>query len=1495
MFNYQLINRTLIVALCFWGGSLQAETPDDTINVQVYLGKSIHSPSPEPDTTYSTYSITFGNTKVEMIGSQHAPSYYGGYVTRYGGYKGFDLDAGKSYDLKISSPTEFSPTDRIVKYADIYDKYGPLNPYYLLNSETNIGVFYGTNTLAYYSAPDPHEFSSTLHTAKIEKNSLTDIIPVNDGDLNENGTIDHADPDLPSHNLRKLTIKFPGLAKLREAGEKDNKHLRIGIYYSSAGVFSDPKNPNDFISEQISNETPTSPINYRKPSRGYIRIWNSYSNFRSKKTIENKGNYVHPRYIAPYTYPDYSLDDIGVKDETLTLYVEGVNKTQKPQNIVVALYYNGRHYNNGLPYNTRRRREPPHITIPYEVGAAECTACTTCKTLGQADNSIKDNKMDASFSNGKSSLKIQQSTPSATGSNPSSLIFQQKDMNDKVLKDTDGVIKQVHSASGLTKVDIVDENSYTISFYDPTLIGPLVNGFYRTTGDPETVITVSKNPSDINNLFITTMKGTSVTSKVLYSYDPNQSLWRLGEEVSDDNYRFESEKTSQVNGLTQKTSIIEDSDDKILSKVERYYNSSDQLIKEVVDPDGTSLTTLYAYSGNNITRIDNPDGSWETRTYLSEYYLDLTTYSSGKFVKNIYYGNGLLHKTISSFNNSTYTTNENDHQVTVYEYTPVVAGDDGSTTAARARTITQMALGQVISKTWYGYLLGEEITVRAATPNSALTDPANMTSRTYSHTSGDFKDQVYKTIGESGNGSLIVYEKLGDTMTTTSDSGVFNNDFTAIVNGTSTVQIEVNELEVSSHTFDSATGLLISSRTITSRDEQDRETRVDYHDDTFEQSIYTCCNLSSSISRDKVVTTYQYDGLGRQVSSTTNGITNSSVYDAAGQLIRQKQTGTDGTTRVINTSTYDLAGRLTSSKDALNNTTTYSEAYNSGQTTRTTTYPDLTTQIIVTDSEGRLVSSSGTAVYSQPAEVDEESVEFDSDLNYYVLVSKSGNINQWSKNYSDALGRNYKSESSTGAISRSFYNADGKLTKSISASGATSLYFTDQLNNISIQALDVNQNGVIDYGTDVISRSQSDYIEENNIIWNRQQSWQNPASLANPGTPDNTSRQSNDGFARTSTSSKNGIASTFEFRTTLETDGVISTTSTSPDGSYSISKVKYRLQLSDKFYNSNGLLKSSTTYIFDNFNRLSSQTDSRNGATTYTYDLLDRVTSLQTPDPDGTGPQQAQTFSTVYDNMGRRQKVINPDLSEIAFTYTTQGSLETSTGANVYPRRYSYDSEGKFSKLETWKNYGDIQSSAGLQFTYNSQNQLISKTDAFGAETSFTYLANGQISSATNSRGGVKIYHYDSSGRLNSFSYSDNTPTATFSYNELGKISTITDILGTRSFNYNQLGQYTGNTINGGTFDGQSQQTSYDNTGREETFTLTLGADSKAIRYAYNNSGRLSEINTATRQNKYSYLSEAPATVEKLSIHKNDNQQMHFKREFDKIMRTTGFTWKQGE
>jgi YD repeat-containing protein len=112
-------------------------------------------------------------------------------------------------------------------------------------------------------------------------------------------------------------------------------------------------------------------------------------------------------------------------------------------------------------------------------------------------------------------------------------------------------------------------------------------------------------------------------------------------------------------------------------------------------------------------------------------------------------------------------------------------------------------------------------------------------------------------------------------------------------------------------------------------------------------------------------------------------------------------------------------------------------------------------------------------------------------------------------------------------------------------------------------------------------------------------------------------------------------------------------------------------------------------------------------------------------------------------------KITYPDLTNEQYTYNSDNEPLTHTDANGNTTTYTYDSHGNNTVIE----------------------------DALGKLTTMTYTSLGQVQTSTDPNNHTTTYQYDSQGRLTTVTFSDRT-TKLASYDSQGDVIKSTDALG---------------------------------------------------------------------------------------------------------------------
>lgn len=1036
----------------------------------------------------------------------------------------------------------------------------------------------------------------------------------------------------------------------------------------------------------------------------------------------------------------------------------------------------------------------------------------------------------------------------------------------ETVKTATGILRQVKAPQTLADIVVLDASSYEVRFYTPAQVGTQdpVTQIYAVSGTP-LVVHKLENPDaaipEMKRLRITETRG-SLTKVSEFGYDSALATWTFNQ---GNGLRRESEVTTVVSGNTVRTLTVHNEADQVVSKVARTYHQfgwGEELIKEVLDPDGPALTTDYEFyevASNDphyrrLKQRTNPDGSWERFTY----------HASGRTLK-----------TIRPFLNApATTTDEALCRVTENSY-DTIADVDGDAVAENRTTTIERTLGTETSRRYQidwskAVTLGSDACIRRSdivcvAASAAWDAPANLVTETLRYASGAFAGRERRVVNPDSTATLTTYSLSSGVLTTTTKTGQPNAGLTDIVHGRRTVTFTSASGQLTSETVtDIASTLELSSWTATEFDSVNRPTRFDFTDGTYTTRSFACCGLASERDRTGIVTSYTYDALGNQITSTRSGITTSTTYDAEGRVKTVTRIGTDSSTQLQETNTYDLAGRLTSRKDALDRETLFAETYNNttGHSTRTTTNPDGGTAIEVSARDGSRLSVGGTAAAPHSFEYGVETGNlFAKDIAHGVDSGGLPTSTEWTKTFTDFAGRTFKTVYADSATMQSFYNAAGQLDRQVDPDGVTTLFAYNARGEQEVIALDLNTNGTIDYaGTDRVTRTLNVVAAKSDggtytVQRTTTQVWE--TNGADTPTTVSITEQSSDGLRSWQT--VRGLTSTSI--TVLDGSGGRTVTSTTPDGVKTVQVYSAGLLVSNTIKTAADLQIAGATYIYDAHHRLQSTTDARNGSTTLTYFGDDQLHTLTTPDPDatqsGTG-YDPQTTTYAYNSAGRVQSVTQPDSAVVNTTYWFTGAVKRTWGARTYPVEYAYDPQGRMKTLTTWQNFAGDSGKAVTTWNYDLQRGwLLNKRYADSTGPGYTYKSSGRLETRTWARTPVitTTYSYNAGGDLSGTDYSDTTPDVTLVYDRSGRPSEITDASGARTLSYHASGQLENETYTSGVINGFAVNRTFDSSHRISGLAVPSVVSAT---FGYDPASRLQTVTRGTATATYAYAANSP-------------------------------------
>ena len=249
----------------------------------------------------------------------------------------------------------------------------------------------------------------------------------------------------------------------------------------------------------------------------------------------------------------------------------------------------------------------------------------------------------------------------------------------------------------------------------------------------------------------------------------------------------------------------------------------------------------------------------------------------------------------------------------------------------------------------------------------------------------------------------------------------------------------------------------------------------------------------------------------------------------------------------------------------------------------------------------------------------------------------------------------------------------------------------------------------------------------------------------------------------------------------------------------------------------------SVSFTYDpNFNLPTTIRDERGVPLRYAYDVRGNLTSILhadgsrerfTPDADGNLEQSVnrrdQAIDYVFDNRGLLQRKDHADGTFEAFTHDDRGNVLTATDVAgtttfeydpadrltkvTYPDgrflQYTFDAGGRRIRLED-------QDGFIVKYSYDGAGRLDELTDGSDARlVLYTYDPAGRLGREDNGNGTFTTYGYDAAGQLERLvnHLPDESVSSRFdyTYDALGRRTTVTTSEGTTTFGYDAIGQLT--------------------------------------------------------------------------------------------------------
>ncbi len=258
--------------------------------------------------------------------------------------------------------------------------------------------------------------------------------------------------------------------------------------------------------------------------------------------------------------------------------------------------------------------------------------------------------------------------------------------------------------------------------------------------------------------------------------------------------------------------------------------------------------------------------------------------------------------------------------------------------------------------------------------------------------------------------------------------------------------------------------------------------------------------------------------------------------------------------------------------------------------------------------------------------------------------------------------------------------------------------------------------------------------------------------------------------------------------------------------------------------------------------------------------------------------------------------IVQPDGTSVTFEYYLTRELKRQYGSRTYPVAYSYDYAGRMQTMTNWSSFPN----AGTRVTtwnYNPyRGWLDSKQYPDGHGPSYSYTAAGRLQTRTwvRTAGGqplVTTYGFNNVGELDSVNYSDSTPDVTHGFNRLGRLATNQFNGITTTLAYNTAGELLSESFSGGTLDGLTVTSAYDQHLRRSSLSLAYQQSAlQTINYGYDAASRLQTVTDNSGATPYSaantYLANSPL-VGQIVFATNGITRMTTTKQYDFLNRLT--------
>ena len=538
---------------------------------------------------------------------------------------------------------------------------------------------------------------------------------------------------------------------------------------------------------------------------------------------------------------------------------------------------------------------------------------------------------------------------------------------------------------------------------------------------------------------------------------------------------------------------------------------------------------------------------------------------------------------------------------------------------------------------------------------------------------------------------------------------------------------------------------------------------------------WMCCGPLRKIDEDGVMTSYGYN-TARQLIETIRAATETTpetivsyMRDAAGRIREERRDVGAMTTRKARS--YDGIGRVIYSTDALGRVTTWT--YNEAQRTTTRTAPSGATLITITNPDGTPWEESGTG---------QRNIRYGYEVvadGIRTTVSAKTSGGQWvavSRTTRNGLGETIREERANTQggwiVTEHSYNALGQLVRSRTGQMAPTLYEYDVMGEVSKRTLALED----------VPTPQNSRVEQTS------RTYESRADGVYDSISTTTYNQNGDPLVETVSKLVSSLSPTLESRKeTKDIYGKITeewSEYAAPTQRMQYLKIPTSTLVACSVVvdgwirqaTDNVGIETSQSRSYTMTGMTISRTDGRGNTTVTEADLDGRTIKVT----DAAG---AVTVTGYDERFDLPSCITNALGNTTYYAYDIRGRKTSEYGTAIKPAVFGYDEMDHMIRLTTFRVPGSVITTDPssrtdgdtTSWTYDEATGLqLKKTYADNSQLVYTYDAMNRQSTHTLARGIVITYTYDPlTGDMTGISYSDETSSRTFVYNNLGLLVEI--------------------------------------------------------------------------------------------------------------------------